>query len=139
MGIDQKIKMSPKRCDWSEACEVILAEACGDDLAIIRDQVNAEHAELWAFPGDHYAVMREDHFGDSVDLVVLVIGGPGGGEGGDVARFIVDFARANAAHRGYRRLRFHTTRRGLPRWLAHAGVSDVQLMERVYEIPFGGE
>jgi hypothetical protein len=111
-------------CVAWEAIAPHVIEACAEDLADIRADVQAGAAAAWRInEGDAWMICRPEVFEDRQELVVMVFQGRN-------LRAVAPDIIALAKGAGYGSIRFHTRRPGMIRMLSAFGFTEA---ERVYK------
>lgn len=112
-------RLAITRAPWSDQAARQLADVLGDDLVIVADEVERGLAELWTEPGGGYLVTRVERYLPYAELVLVA------GAGRDYLAFVSAFIE-RARQAGIDRVRVHTDRPGVRRWLDRLGFDQTE-------------
>lgn len=110
---------------WSNEAEAMLLPAMGDDLAIIRREVEEGEAKLWRVDGCGFVITRLEHYQEFSELVLVAFAGRESG-------VILERAQQVCRSLGVRSIRFHTSHneRAAARLVGRFGFQPVETVFR---------
>jgi len=120
------IKIEP--VPWCDEAAVGLSRALGDDLRVMRDEVESNRAQLWKVHGYGFLVTRIESDCNGKTLVLVAAEGRGIDA---ITPVLIDVAKAN----GIGFLRVHSARKGMGRILKKHGY---RYLETVYLLEVSG-
>jgi|GEM_PF-1204590 len=102
---------------WLHNATAGLSHAVGDDLLLLKTQVNRGHARLWEINSDRgqsWMISRCERVNGERELVICCY------QGCDLAA-IAPMIDRSATQQGFNAIRFHTQRKGLNRLIHDVG------------------